>query len=79
MEERWEENLYQEVFDGMIMYLRMRKLEDTSFTKQILRELIDTEYVKHGNGWVGKSPVQEIKEAATIAAYEQFLATWDSY
>ena len=77
MEGSWEEKLYDEVFQGMIFYLRMRRREDLTFNREVLEEMIRTEYVKHGNGWVGKSPIQEIKEAATIAAYEHYLASWD--
>jgi hypothetical protein len=72
----WDDNLYNEIFNSMLHYLEKRRLKDPDFSREVLRELIETEYVKQDNAWAGKSPVEDIKDAATIAAFEHFLEEW---
>jgi hypothetical protein len=72
----WDDHLYKEIFDSMLHYLEKRRQKDPYFSREVLRKLIETEYVKQDNAWAGKSPVEEIKDAATIAAFEHFLEEW---
>ncbi|MFW3146872.1 MAG: hypothetical protein ACMUIE_08695 [Thermoplasmatota archaeon] len=50
---------------------------DPDFDREVLRKLLDTEYQKQDLGWAGKSPIEEIKDAATIAAFERYLSEWE--
>jgi len=72
----WDDELYDEVYHSMIHYLEKRREGDQGFTKSVLKEILADAYKKQGNAWAGKSPVEEIKEAATIAAFEQYLNEW---
>ena len=74
--EKWKEDLYNEVFRSRLEYLRKRRQKDSSFDLKVMDEILDAEYKKQELAWAGKSPVQEITEAATIAAYEHFKAEW---
>jgi hypothetical protein len=73
----WENELYDEIFDAMLRYLTQRRGHDPEFAPSILKEMLSSEYKKQGDCWAGKSPVQDITEAATIAAFEHYLAHWD--
>ena len=75
--EKWKEDLYNEVFRSRLEYLRKRRENDSSFDMEVMDEILDAEYKKQELAWAGKSPIQEITEAATIAAYEHFKAEWD--
>ena len=77
MTEKWDEDLYNEVLQSMINYLDKRRRWDRNFTSEVLRELIDTEYAKQDNAWAGKSPIEGIKDSATIAAFELYLSEWE--
>ena len=72
----WEHELHDEIFEAMLHYLDKRRSRDPEFTPSVLRELLGSEYRKQGDCWAGKSPVQDIREAATIAAFEHYLAHW---
>ncbi len=74
--ERWKEDLYNEVFQSRLEYLGKRKGKDPSFDLGVMEKILDAEYRKQDLAWSGKSPIQEITEAATIAAYEHFKAQW---
>lgn len=73
----WDDELYDEIFGSMLQFLTKRRDGDPTFNKEVLSEMLTSEYRKQGDCWAGKSPVQDITEAATIAAFEHFLAHWD--
>jgi hypothetical protein len=75
--ERWKEELYNEVLMSRTDYLMKRRKIDPAFTIEVMDEILEAEYRKQDLAWSGKSPVQEITEAATIAAYESFRARWE--
>ena len=72
----WDDTLYQEIYDSMLHYLEKRRNGDPEFSRKVLEEVLADFYKKQGNAWAGKSPVEEIKEAATIAAFENYLSEW---
>jgi hypothetical protein len=72
----WDEGLYDEIYHSMLHYLEKRREGDPGFSREVLVEILNDAYVKQGNAWAGKSPVEEIKEAATIAAFEHYLSEW---
>jgi hypothetical protein len=72
----WDDELYDEIYHSMIHYLEKRRKGDGGFSRKVLEEILADAYTKQGNAWAGKSPVEEIKEAATIAAFEHYLNEW---
>jgi hypothetical protein len=76
MDESWMEDLYHEIFRSRLEYLGKRRLSDSSFSRSDMEKILSDEYQKQDLAWAGKSPVQEITDSATIAAYEHFLAQW---
>jgi hypothetical protein len=74
--EKWKDDLYNEVFQSRMEFLRKRRENDSSFDMKTMDEILADEYKKQELAWAGKSPIQEITEAATIAAYEHFKAEW---
>ena len=74
----WEEQKYEEVFESTLKDLKHQNkvgILDISELKNKLK----SSYVKQENDWVGRGRVAEIVDAATIAAYELFLAEWNKY
>ena len=76
-DDSWKENLYNEIFDSRLDYLEKRRRLDSTFTREDMKKILFAEYRKQDLAWAGKSPVQEITDSATIAAYEHFLAQWN--
>jgi hypothetical protein len=75
-DDSWKENLYNEVFNSRLEYLKKRRERDSSFSITDMEKILSAEYKKQDLAWAGKSPIQEITDSATIAAYEHFLAQW---
>lgn len=73
----WDTELHDEILQSMLNYLDKRRKLDEGFTKEVLRKLIETEYAKQDNAWSGKSPIEEIKDSATIAAFELYMSEWE--
>ncbi|MFO8050919.1 MAG: hypothetical protein R6V01_04390 [Thermoplasmatota archaeon] len=72
----WDDLLYQEIFRSMLDYLAKRRRSDPDFSREVMVEILEMEYTKQDNAWAGKSPVEIIKDKATIAAYELYLSEW---
>ncbi len=75
-DDSWKEDLYNEVFHSRLDYLEKRRRMDGTFSREDMKKILAAEYKKQDLAWAGKSPVQEITDSATIAAYEHFLAQW---
>jgi len=74
--DEWDDALYQEIYLSMLHYVEKRRKGDPGFTKKVLEEVLADAYRKQGNSWAGKSIIEDIKEAATIAAFEHSLEEW---
>ena len=74
--ESWEEELFQRVLESRLLLLEERRRKDPDFSVEDVEKVLSDSYRRQGLGWAGKSPVQEITEAATVAAYEIFLSRW---
>jgi len=72
----WDDELYQEIYLSMLHYVDKRRKGDTGFTRSVLEEILADAYRKQGNSWAGKSVIEDIKEAAMIAAFEHSLEEW---
>lgn len=68
---------YDETFDSVFANMTYRKENDPDFTKQHLKDLLESLYVHQGNNWVGRSEIKELINTATIAACEAVLYDWE--
>jgi len=75
-EEKWDEEIYEDVFEDICSYIDKRKQNDDSFSIDELKKMLDEAYKKRGMDWIGKGHVQFIIESATIAAMEQKFVEW---
>jgi hypothetical protein len=72
----WRDLKYQEVFDQELRGLERRKAIDKMCTPEDLEGILATLYMTDGSDWLGRGDLQDIVLAATIAAYEHFIAEW---
>lgn len=73
----WKDTAYDEAYAQTLASLERRKVEDASFRPDDVRGVLKHLYVQDGNDWVGRGELQDLIMAATIAAHESFLATWE--
>jgi len=71
------QTIYEETFQSVYSDLLRRKLKDSNFDKGDLEGLLNSYYANEGNNWVGQSEIKQIRQAATIAACEAILSTWE--
>ena len=72
----WKAVKYQEVFDQELRGLCRRREADPSCTPKDIVGILENLYIMDGADWYGRGDVQDITMAATIAAYEHFIAQW---
>lgn len=72
----WEEELFRRVLESRLLLLEERRRKDPDFSLEDVEKVLSDSYRRQGLGWAGKSPVQEITESATVAAYEIFISNW---
>jgi hypothetical protein len=74
--EDWKEQQHDEIFDAVCRHLHHQRQTNPNFTIEHLEGLLKSQYVDEGNDWLGRGSPVKIRMAATIAAYEHFLAEW---
>jgi hypothetical protein len=72
----WREVKYQNTLEEELRGLRRRRESDPGCTVEDLEGILKHLYVMDGADWYGRGEVQDIIMAATIAAYERFIAEW---
>jgi len=72
----WKDVKYQEIFEQELRGLLRRREADPLCTPRDLEGVLEHLYIMDGADWYGRGDVQDITMAATIAAYEQFIAQW---
>jgi hypothetical protein len=72
----WRDIKYGETFEQELLGLRRRRELDPSCTVADLEGTLKHLYVMDGAGWGGRGDLQDTILAATIAAYEYFIAQW---
>jgi len=72
----WRDIKYEEVFDGELRFLQRRRKNDPSCTVNDIERVLRNLYIMDGADWYGRGDLQDIILAATIAAYEYFIAEW---
>ncbi|MDR2746911.1 MAG: hypothetical protein LBB77_05625 [Treponema sp.] len=72
----WRDIKYDEIFEQEIRGLERRRRSDSACTVEDLERVLRHLYIMDGADWYGRGDVQDITMAATIAAYEYFIARW---
>ena len=72
----WKDIKYEEVFEQELRGLQRRRQSDPSCTVKDIDGVLQNLYIMDGADWYGRGDVQDITMAATIAAYEHFIAEW---
>jgi len=72
----WQDKKYQETFDSELRGLERRRASDPNCTIADIEGILKSQYIMDGSDWLGRGSVQDVVMAATIAAYEHFIADW---
>ena len=72
----WKEQKYDETFDEVVATMEMRRQLDPSFGLTDLEAILHAQYVNQGHDWEGRGASFEIRQKATIDAYEHLLRKW---
>ena len=74
----WRDVKYGEIFEQELRGLKRRRESDPKCTVEDIEGVLQHLYIMDGADWYGRGDVQDITMAATIAAYELFIAQWKS-
>jgi hypothetical protein len=72
----WRDIKYNETFEEELRGLERRRAADSNCTIADIEGTLKNLYIMDGADWGGRGSVQDTAMAATIAAYERFLARW---
>lgn len=70
------DEIYERNFEMYYDFMSLRKERDPEFSKDDLKQLLDTFYVAQDNNW-GLSEAKAIAHQAMIAACEVVLSNWE--
>jgi hypothetical protein len=74
--ENWQAVKYQSIFDDETRGSTRRRQSDPCCKIEDLEGILKNLYIMDGADWVGRGSLQDTIMAATIAAYERFIANW---
>jgi len=74
----WQDVKYTETFESELRGLERRRAADPNCTIADLEGILNHMYIMDGSDWLGRGRVQDAVMAATIAAYEHFIASWQA-
>jgi hypothetical protein len=72
----WREISYNKTLEQELLGLERRRASDPTCTIEDIEGILWHLYILEGDDWLGRGEVQDITMAATIAAYESFIARW---
>ena len=72
----WRSKKYAETFESELRGLERRRIGDSSCTIADIEGILKHLYIMDGADQGGRGGVQDEVMAATIAAYEHFIAKW---
>jgi len=72
----WQDIKYRETFEEELRGLQRRRSADPACTIADIEGILKNLYIMDGADWGGRGGVQDAVMAATMAAYEHFLACW---
>jgi len=76
--EEWKDVKYREVFDCELRGLTRRRESDPACRIEDIQGVLNNLYIMDGADIGGRGSLQDIIMAATIAAYEHFIAQWQA-
>jgi hypothetical protein len=74
----WRDKKYDETFAQELVGLERRRAGDPACGVEELRGQLKHLYVLEGHDWEGRGELAHIALAASIAAYERFIAAWEA-
>lgn len=74
--QEWQNTKYSDTFDEELRGLERRRAADPGCTVTDIEATLKHLYLMDGSDWGGRGGVQDASMAATIAAYEHFIANW---
>jgi len=74
--EEWKDIKYKEVFEQESRGLTRRRQTDPNCRVEDIEGTLKNLYIMDGADQSGRGTLQDIVMAATIAAYEHFIAEW---
>lgn len=74
--EEWRNIKYRETFEEETRGLTRRRQADPGCKIEDLEGILKNLYIMDGADQGGRGPLQDTIMAATIAAYERFIADW---
>ena len=74
--EEWRDIKYRETFEEETRGLARRREADPACKVEDIEAILKALYIMDGADWGGRGDVQDTVMAATIAAYERFIAQW---
>ena len=72
----WRDIKYEDTFAQELRGLERRRKADPLCKVEDIEGVLEHLYIMDGADWLGRGEVQDIIMAATIAAYEHFIAQW---
>jgi hypothetical protein len=72
----WRDIKYTEIFEQELRGLERRRSYEKDCRVEDMEGVLEHLYIMDGADWYGRGDVQDIIMAATIAAYEHFIAQW---
>jgi len=74
--EEWQKVKYKEIFEQETLGLTRRRQADPNCRIEDIEGTLKNLYIMDGADQGGRGVLQDIIMAATIAAYEHFIAEW---
>jgi len=74
--DEWREMKYKEIFEQETRGIVRRRQSDPACKIEDLEGILDNLYIMDGANHDGRGSLQDIIIAATIAAYECYIAEW---
>jgi len=76
--EEWQDIKYKEIFEQETRGLNRRRQSDPNCKVEDIQGTLKNLYIMDGADQGGRGALQDTIMAATIAAYEHFIAEWNS-
>ena len=71
-----KEQKYDNTFDEVVAAMERRRHLEPSFGAADLEAILHAQYVNQDHDWEGRGAAFEIRQQATIDAYEHLLRKW---